>query len=116
MITRIDELKRLSKHILWKFKCKFDCKKCDSNEKWNNNECQCEYKNPRKYHACEKNYIWNSSTCTSENGKYSKIIIGDREITLDKIIEATKIIARKTIAYKNLFVLLAFLLIIISLF
>ena len=31
MITEINALKTLIKHISCKFKCKFDCKKCNSN-------------------------------------------------------------------------------------
>ena len=42
MITRINELKTLPKHILRECKCKFDGRKCNSNQKWNNNKCRCE--------------------------------------------------------------------------
>ena len=52
MITGIDELKKLTKHILCECKCKFDRKKY---------QCECE-----KYNAYEKkkNYIWNPATCS----------------------------------------------------
>ena len=30
--------------------CKFDSRKCNSNQKWNNNKCQCECRHPRKHH------------------------------------------------------------------
>ena len=33
VITWINESKILTKHILCKCKCKFDCRKCDSNQK-----------------------------------------------------------------------------------
>ena len=39
MITGINELKILTKHISSKCKCKFDGRKCNSNQKWNNNKC-----------------------------------------------------------------------------
>ena len=51
MIIRINELKTLTKYISCECKCKFDRKKCDSNEKWNKDKCRCECK---KYHICEK--------------------------------------------------------------
>ena len=36
MITGINELKTLTKHS------KFDGRKCNSNQKWNNDKCRCE--------------------------------------------------------------------------
>ena len=57
MITRINELKTLTKHISCKFKCKADGRKCNSEQEWNINKCRCEYKNPRKQHL-RKKYIY----------------------------------------------------------
>ena len=37
MITRINELKILTKHILRKYKFKFHSRKSHSTQKWNNN-------------------------------------------------------------------------------
>ena len=34
-------------------KCKFSIKKCNSDQKWNNKTCQCEFKN---YLACKNDY------------------------------------------------------------
>ena len=39
MITGINESKILTKHLSCKFKCKFDGRKCNSNQKWNNDKC-----------------------------------------------------------------------------
>ena len=39
MITRINESKILKKYISCEFKCKFDGRKCNSNQKWNNDKC-----------------------------------------------------------------------------
>ena len=41
MITEINESKTLTKYISCKFKCKFDKRKCNSNQWWNNDKCQC---------------------------------------------------------------------------
>ena len=39
MITGINELKTLAKHIWWKCKCRFDGRKCNSDQWWNNDKC-----------------------------------------------------------------------------
>ena len=51
MIAEINESKLLAKHTSRKCKCKFDGRKCNSNQKWNNDKRQCECK---KHHTCEK--------------------------------------------------------------
>ena len=66
-VTRINEWKTLRKHISCKCKCKFDGRKCDSNQKWSNKKFRCECINLIKHHVCENDYIWNPST--GENGK-----------------------------------------------
>ena len=47
MITRINESKILAKSN--QSKCKFDGRKCNSNQKMKNNKCRCECKNTRKH-------------------------------------------------------------------
>ena len=42
MITGIDELETLGKYIACECKCKFDCRKRNSNQKENNAKRQCE--------------------------------------------------------------------------
>ena len=66
MVTGKHESKVLAKDISCKWKCKFDGRKCNSNQKRNNNKCQRECK---KHHICEKYYIWNLATGNCENGK-----------------------------------------------
>ena len=68
----------------------------------------------------QKQYVWNPATRSCENGKYLANIIDDSEITFDKIIEETKLIAKifneKQVTYKTKnYVLLTFLLITIVL-
>ena len=45
MTTGINESKTLTKHISCECKCKFDGRKCNSNEKWNNYKCRFSAKN-----------------------------------------------------------------------
>ena len=40
MITGINELKTLRKHISCEYKCRFDARKCNSDQWWNNDKCQ----------------------------------------------------------------------------
>ena len=60
---------------------------CNSNRKWNNKKCQCEYKN---YCKCEKDYIWNLSTCICENNKYLKRAADTSVTEVDEIAVMTK--------------------------
>ena len=85
MITGISESKTLTKHISCEYKGKFNSRKCNSNQWWNNDKCQCECK---KRHICEKDYIWNPTTCSCGNGKCLATIIDDSAIICDKIIES----------------------------
>ena len=82
MITGINESKTLTKHVSCECKCKFDWRKCNSNQKWNKNKCRCEFK---KHHICEKGYIWNPAKCTCKNGKYLASFIDNSVITCDKL-------------------------------
>ena len=111
MITGKIELKTLAKHISCKCKCKFDERKCNSNQRWNNDKCRCDCKK----HICEKYYIWHPSTCICENGKYLASILDDSVITCDEIIEETVAAnfneKKATCKMQNLYILLAFLLI-----
>ena len=83
MITGIIESKILAKHMSWKCNCKFDRRKCTSDQKWNNNKCKCECK---KHHIYEKDCHWNPSACSCENEKYLAST-DNSVITCDEIIE-----------------------------
>ena len=50
MITGINESKTLTKHISCERKFKFDGRKCNSSQWWNDDKCWCECK---KYHIYE---------------------------------------------------------------
>ena len=55
--TGINASKILTKHASRKCKCKFDDRKCSSNQKWNNDKCWCECK-IRKSFICAKEVIF----------------------------------------------------------
>ena len=72
MITEINESKTLT--LSCKCKCKFDERKYNSDQLWNNNKCRYECK---KGHVCEKIYIWNPPTCSYKKRNYLISIMDD---------------------------------------
>ena len=44
-------------------KSKFDGRKCNSNQKSNNDKCSCACKNSVNDHAYKKDYVWSPSAC-----------------------------------------------------
>ena len=57
MITGINESKTLTKDISRGCKCKFDGKKYNSNQKWNNDKCQYECNNLKKRYVRKRLYL-----------------------------------------------------------
>ena len=83
MITNRNEAKKIVKHIPCGCKWKFNSATCNSNQKWNNETCQCECRN---YLTYKKDNSWNPSTCICENAKYLKSSTDDSKIAFDEII------------------------------
>ena len=69
IITGVNESKILTRHISCKCKCKFDGIKCISNQKWNNDKCWWDCKNPKEHNVSKKDHIRNPGTYSCENGK-----------------------------------------------
>ena len=84
MTTGIKESKTLTKHISCKCKCRFQRKKCNSDQWWNNDKCLCECKK----HVCKKDYIWNRAKFSCKNGKYLASVMDDSAITCNQIVDA----------------------------
>ena len=78
-MARIYEAKKLIKYISCDYKWKFSTTTCNSDQKWNNDKCQCECE---KYLTCKKNY----STCICENSRYLKSIADDSVIECEKVV------------------------------
>ena len=66
MITGINESKTLTKKISCESKCKFDGKKCNSDQCWNNDKCRCECK---KRHYVKKIIEQNKTLVTISRHK-----------------------------------------------
>ena len=73
MITGKNESKIKIKKTSCEWKCRFDGKKCNSDQ-WRNYENDC---------------IWNLATCSCQNGKYLASIMDDSAIICYEIIEET---------------------------
>ena len=84
MITGKSESKILTKDRSYDCKCRFDGKKYNSDQWWNNDKLWCECK---KLYLHEKDYIWNSAKYSCENGKYSATIMVDSVTTCDEVID-----------------------------
>ena len=69
MVTRINKSKLWTKHISSKCEWKFDSRKCNLNQKWNNDKCLRECKLLKGDHVCKKNYIGNPTTFSWKDGK-----------------------------------------------
>ena len=70
MITGANASRKLTNHISCKCECKFNCRKCNLNQKWNNDKCRCDCENKKKSIVCKKQ--WNPAACSCDNGKYAK--------------------------------------------
>ena len=81
MITGINESKTSTKHISCICKCKVDVRKCNSDQWWNNDKCQCECK---KWHLCEKEF-WILLHVIAKIEKYLASSMDDLAITCDEI-------------------------------
>ena len=97
IITRINESKTLTKHIPCKCKFRFDGRKCNSDQKGNNDKRQCKWKNVKEHHVCKKDCVWNPVACSWNNDKYFESVTDDSVITSYKSIEETKAIPTKTV-------------------
>ena len=112
MITGINELKTLTKHVSCQCKFRFDGRKCNSD---NGGIMINVNVNVKKHDICDKDY---PDTCNCENGKYLASIMDDSTIVCDEIINVKEAnFNEKNITCKtqNFYILLAFLLITIVL-
>ena len=76
----------MTEHISCNCKCKFDGRKCKSNQMWNHNKCWRECNNSVKHLVCKKDYVWNPGTCACENNyAYMKSFIDDSAVKLKKL-------------------------------
>ena len=73
MTTGQNESKILTKDKSCECKCKYDRRKCNSNQKQNIDKFQ--YKSKKKHDIYKKDYIWSHATCSCENREYLTSIL-----------------------------------------
>ena len=95
MLTNITKTKTMAKHIQCDCKCKFNSATCKLNQKWNNETCQCQYKN---YCKCEKDYSCNPSVGVCENSNF-KSIADTSTTACDETISVLNIVPTKKSKY-----------------
>ena len=90
MITNKNKAKKITKHISYICKCKFNSTACNSNQRWKNVNV-----NIKIIVSAKKSYSWNPSTYNCENSKYLKSIADTSVIECDEIITVMDIVSRK---------------------
>ena len=68
-MSRTNEARHIKWHETCKCKCRLDASVCNNKQRWNNDKCQCEYKELIDIGICDKRYIWNPSNCKCECDK-----------------------------------------------
>ena len=91
----------------------FDGTKCNSNQWWNNDKCQCKCK---RHNVGEKDCVRNLATYNYKNGKYLASIMGESAIICNDADNKTNFIEKKaSCKIQNYYILPVFLLITIAL-
>ena len=85
MTTGINESKVLIRDMSSECKCRFDGKKCNSKQGWNNDNFRGQCKNR---HFCKKDCIWNPAICSCESRKYLASLMDDSTIKCDESIDS----------------------------
>lgn len=82
----------LAKHISRKSECRFDGRKLNLNQRWNNDRYVWECKKLKEHNVCKKCYFCNPFTCNCENGTYVGSITENLVIACDEILDSAKAI------------------------
>ena len=69
LMSRTNETRHIEWHETCKCECKFGANICNNKQRWNKNECRCEYKELIDKGVCNKEFIWNPSNCECECDK-----------------------------------------------
>ena len=114
-MSRTNETKHTKWHETCICKCRLDASVCNNKKRWNNDKCQCEYKELIDKGICNEGYIRNPSNCKCECDKsydFGESLDYEnckcRERLVDKLIEEcneniqeTSLITINSIKYKH---------------
>ena len=110
MITGITESRTLKKHASCKYECKFDDRKSNLNQNWNNDKSPCKHS---KKHQCRKGYFPNPAKCGCKNGKSTSTKTVPTKVFLMESTSKATTVTKSTSA--RFYISIAFLLITIAL-
>ena len=85
----------------------FDGRKCNLNQKWNNDKCWRECENPIEHCACKEYFVWNSGVFSCETDEYLKNycyvknLFNCSVITCDNIIDTSSTVSCDSIKKKK---------------
>ena len=68
-MSRTNETGHVKWHETCTCKCRLYASVCNNKQQWNNDKCQCEYKELIDKGICNKGYIWNPSNCKCQCDK-----------------------------------------------
>ena len=84
LISREFVFKNVSFHQSCECGCLLDEKVCHNLQKFNKNECRCEY---LKFKKCKNGYSWNVNNCRCETKKLARLIdFKEGDVVTDEII------------------------------
>ena len=72
-MLKVNETRFFAQSQSYECKCRLNESVCNSKQKWNHDEWQCERKELKDWGSCKNDYMWNHSTCNCECNKLCKI-------------------------------------------
>ena len=72
LVSGVNEIKFLVQYKSRGSKCRLNESVCNSEQKWNHNECRCECKELDDWDFCKNDYMWNPSRRNCECNKACK--------------------------------------------
>ena len=68
-MSRTNETRHIKWHKTCKCRYRLDASICNNKQRWNDDECRCEFKELIDKGMCDKGFIWNPSNCECECDK-----------------------------------------------
>ena len=73
LMSGVNETRFLVQYESYECKCGLNESVRNSKQKWNHDECRCDWKELDDWSSCVKDYMWNPSKCDCECNKECKI-------------------------------------------
>ena len=83
-MSRTNETRLMKWHETYKCKCRLDASVCNNQQRWNNDECRCEFKELIDKGICDKGFIWNPKNCECESDKLCDVGENMKTVSVEK--------------------------------